>query len=193
MVETSLKIRGMVCSRCIQTINDELEILGLTVIDTRLGQVTIQGPLNMDQRQQIDQVFEQNGFSLLIERKDALVDGIKELVTRIFTREDLGNAKIRFSDLIQDAYPLDYATLSALFMKREGKTLEKYIIDRRLDRVKELLVYTDLTLSGIAYYSGFSSAQHLSTQFKHLTGLTPSFFRNIRHDKQALTQSSIMT
>ncbi|CCH57646.1 transcriptional regulator, AraC family (plasmid) [Fibrisoma limi BUZ 3] len=166
----------------------ELKGLGLTVTDVRLGHVRVREHLSIDQVESIKAVLEKQGFSLLTDVKVALVKRIKALIEQMLNRTYPGDQKSKFSDFLSAELNANYDSLSALFSTSEGQTLERYIIERRLDKVKELLVYTDLPLTEIAYQTGFSSVSHLSNQFKRLTGLSPSYFRTIRHEKQVLQQ-----
>lgn len=186
--ETTLSIRGMVCARCTDVVRRELTTLGFAVTDIRLGQVRVSGPIPPVQMGQIERVLEKQGFSLLTDAKVAVVQRVKALIEQMLTRDDLGERRKKFSDLLAIALQTNYGALSALFSASEGQTIERYIIERRLDKVKELLVYTDLSLGDIAFQTGFSSVPHLSNQFKRITGLSPTHFRNIRRVKQALQQ-----
>jgi len=180
----------MVCDRCIDVVRAVIEAQGLPVTAVRLGEVSVSGPVSAKQLSGVQSAMEQHGFSILTDVKATTIQAIKEVVEKLLNRNDLGDHKIRFSELINQQIPGDYETLSALFSAHEGITLEKYIINRRLDKVRELLVYTDLPLVDIAFQTGFSSAPHLSNQFKRLTGLSPAYFRSIRRDKQALQKGS---
>ncbi|MFD1140847.1 AraC family transcriptional regulator [Larkinella insperata] len=189
-METVLRIRGMVCGRCIQAVEQALKAVGVTVVKLQLGTVTLAHALSAPQLKQIKHVLEPQGFSLLLDPKVTLVEEVKASVQQLLDRQDLGDHKIRFSDLLEEALQLDYDTISAVFSGVEGTTIEKYIITKRLDKVKEWLVYSDLTLSEIAYRTGFSSVQHLSSQFKQLTGLTPSHFKAVKADRDLLRQKA---
>lgn len=188
--ETPLAIRGMVCARCMDVVRQELEDLGWEVTQMRLGQVQVRGQVSPDELTRIQAALEKQGFSLVSDAKVALVQRIKTLVEQTLNRDDLSERKIRFSDFLATELSMSYDTLSALFSASEGQTLERYMIERRLDKVKERLVYSDLSLSEIAYQTGYSSVPHLSNQFKRLTGLSPTFFRTVRRDKQALQQQT---
>ncbi len=187
----SLRIRGMVCARCIDVVRDIVQAQHLAILDIRLGQVHIQGPVAPESLDRVRSALTRQGFSLLTDTKAAIVQQTKTVVEQILNRDDLGDHKIRFSDAIVQQIPMDYPALSALFSAQEGITLEKYIISQRLDKVRELLVYTDQSLTDMAYRTGFSSASHLSNQFKSLTGLSPSYYRNIRRDKQTMATSPV--
>ncbi|GAA4465162.1 hypothetical protein GCM10023189_45400 [Nibrella saemangeumensis] len=180
----------MVCARCIEVVRRELERLGLDVTEVRLGQVQVRGHVSTDQMAQVKAALEKQGFSLVADAKATLVQRIKAFIEQTLNRNDLGEQKIKFSELLPAELHTNYDALSALFSASENQTLERYIIDRRLEKVKELLVYTDLPLHEIAYQTGFSSVAHLSNQFKRLTGLSPTYFRHIRHQKQTLQKAT---
>lgn len=186
--ETPLAIRGMVCARCVDVVRQELEGLGWEVTQVRLGQVQVRGQVSPDELARIQVALEKQGFSLVSDAKVTLVQRIKTLVEQTLNRDDLSERKIRFSDFLATEMSMSYDTLSALFSASEGQTLERYIIERRLDKVKERLVYSDLSLSEIAHQTGYSSVPHLSNQFKRMTGLSPTYFRAVRREKQALQQ-----
>lgn len=188
--ETPLAIRGMVCARCMDVVQQELEGLGWEVTQVRLGQVQVRGQIAPDERAQIQAVLEKQGFSLVADAKMTLLQRIKTLVEQSLNREDLTERKVKLSDFLASELRMNYDTLSALFSVSEGQTLERYVIERRLNKVKELLVYTVLPLSEIAHQTGFSSVPHLSNQFKRLTGLSPTYFRTVRREKQVLQQQT---
>ena len=186
------RVKGMVCQRCVEEVRNELTKAGFSVLDVRLGYVSIQGPLAADEEKQINELLASLGFGVL-ETPVPLQQQVKDLVTAYFAQNDLsetknGNAGGRLSTQLQETLKVDFATISSQFARMEGVTLEKYIIQCRLDKVKEWLVYSDETLTEIAYRTGYSSVQHLSNQFRQQTGLTPSHFRQLRRQKQALQQ-----
>lgn len=182
----------MVCHRCIEVVRSELVKAGFTVLDIRLGQAALLGPLTTTDENRINDLLAKQGFSLL-EDPTPLPQRVKEFVTAYFAQHDLSETKPgtsggRLSVQLQETLHLDYDTISSQFARAEGITLEKYIIRRRLDKVREWLVYTDETLTEIAHRMGYSSVQHLSNQFRQQTGLTPSHFRQLRQQKQEFQQ-----
>ena len=188
--ETPLAIRGMVCARCIDVVRQELEGLGRVVTQIRLGQVKVRGQVSPDELARIQAALVRQGFSLVSDAKVTLIQRIKTLIEQTLNHNDLSERKTRFSDFLATELTMSYDSLSALFSASEGQTLERYILERRLDKVKERLVYSDLSLSEIAHQAGYSSVPHLSNQFKRLTGLSPSYFRLVRREKQALQQQT---
>lgn len=193
-----LRIKGMVCDRCIGVVRSELAQAGFDVLDIHLGQLSLRGPLSVADTDKIKALLIKQGFSLIEDTKQTVHQRVKTLVDAYFNQDDLSEGKIgppsgRLSAQLQKTLSLDYDTISGQFTKAEGITLEKYIISRRIDKVKEWLVYSDLSLTEIAYRTGYSSVQHLSNQFRQQTGLTPSYFRQVRQEKQALQQHGSLT
>lgn len=173
----------MVCNRCIKVVRESAEQLGLEVEYLRLGELVLKGEVSDEKKQQLKHSLQEDGFELLDDRKAALVERIKNIIIReIHHNEERRHEN--FSDLIADELHMDYNYLSTLFSSLEGTTIEKYIILQRIEKVKELLVYDELTLSEIAWKLGYSSVDHLSAQFKKITGLTPSHFKKIGEDKR---------
>lgn len=184
--EVSLRIKGMVCDRCIAVVQNELEQAGFDVRKVQLGQVTLGGSLSALDQETIKSVLIKQGFSLIEDTKQTVHQRVKTIIDTYFAQDDLSESKSRLSAQLQESLDLDYDTISGQFTKAEGITLEKYIIFRRINKVKERLVYSDLTLTEIAHRTGYSSVQHLSNQFRQQTGLTPSYFRQVRQEKKAL-------
>jgi len=178
----------MVCQRCITTVRDELSRLGFDVRDTGLGYVNLAGSPDAGQRAVIDQALQAQGFALLQDRKAALIQQVKDRIQQWLSSED-SSEKTRMGPLLAQEAGLEYDALSSLFSQTEGVTLEKYIIGRRLDKVMEWLVYSDLSLTEIAFRTGYSSVAHLSNQFRQYTGLTPTFFRQLRRDKETVQEA----
>lgn len=183
----------MVCARCIDVVRTQLSQLGIDVLDIQLGTVWVRGSLQPDDLNRIEQALTKQGFSVIQDQNQTVHQQTKAFVDSWFGQDDLSETKARLSVQLQDALGLDYDTISSQFSKNEGITLEKYIINRRIDKVKERLVYGDETLTEIAYRTGYSSVQHLSNHFRQQTGLTPSYFRQVRQQKQALQQGATQT
>jgi AraC-like DNA-binding protein len=177
----------MVCQRCISTIQKELEALGLTIAHIELGAITILSttPPNLPL---IAEKLAPLGFSILEDKNQQIAKSIKILVETVYSGEFDFPQNFRFSKWVSEKLYRPYDTLSAIFSTAEGITLEKYIIAYRVEKIKELLVYTHATLSDIAFRLGFSSEAHLSRQFKAQTGLNPSYFIKIRKEKTLLSK-----
>jgi AraC family transcriptional regulator len=184
-MSTQLHVKNMVCNRCITVVKDELEKLGLNISNIKLGEVTLEENEEQVNKQQVVEALTKHGFELLDDKKSLIVDKIKTTVIElIHHQEKAGGPHYNYSFLIEQKVGYDYAYLSSLFSSLEGTTLEKYIINQKIERVKELLVYDEMNLSEISYNLGYSSVQHLSTQFKKVTGLTPSHFKKIKENKR---------
>jgi AraC family transcriptional regulator len=179
-------IKGMVCERCILTIRQQLNDLKIPVANITLGEVTTVSALSSPDMEALQKKLGPLGFSLLEDKRTKLVRDVKALVEKVYSGEYDFPADFRFSDLVIAHLNKDYNSVSAVFSNLENTTLEKYIIEYRIEKVKELLVYTNDTLPDIAFKLGFSSAAHLSRQFKTQTGLNPSYFKEIRKSKLSL-------
>ncbi|NOY36032.1 MAG: helix-turn-helix transcriptional regulator [Chlorobi bacterium] len=177
METTILHIKNMVCDRCIRTVRSELEKLEWHVTHIELGKVHIEGHPEEEDMQLISKSLQAEGFDLIIDKETQLVEDIKaRIIEHVHYTEDYP-AGVSLSGYLADVLHHDYKFLSSLFSKHQESTIEKYYILQRIERVKELLSYDELTLSEIAWKTGFSSVHHLSAQFKKITGLTPSRFK----------------
>jgi AraC family transcriptional regulator len=183
---SDILIKGMVCERCVSVIKEGITNLGFEISKISLGKVSLLGDVDKDGYNKIEHFLNENGFELISNRQVRIVTQAKELVNGVFSENIRYDAKLKFSSLISETLNMNYDSISELFTQIEGVTLEKYIITKRLEKVKELLVYTEFTLTEIAYITGFSSINHLSRQFKELTGFSPSHFKAVRADKQKL-------
>ena len=182
-MSTTFHIKNMVCNRCIKVVREDAEQLGLEVESLRLGEMVVKQEVSDEKKEQLRTVLQEDGFELLDDRKASLVEKIKNIIIQEVHHSEERRHE-NFSHLIADELHMDYNYLSNLFSSLEGTTIEKYIILQRIEKVKELLVYDELTLSEIAWKLGYSSVHHLSSQFKKITGLTPSHFKKIGEDKR---------
>jgi AraC-like DNA-binding protein len=132
----------------------------------------------------LKEILEENGFELIDDKKARAIEKVKNAVVEYIHQGEDQPIHVNFSELIEERVGLDYNYLSSLFSSLESMTIERYIILQRIERVKELLVYNELTLSEIAWKNGYSSVQHLSNQFKKVTGLTPSYFKKLKENKR---------
>jgi AraC-like DNA-binding protein/copper chaperone CopZ len=175
-----LLIKNMVCNRCIKVVKEELENLGLEINKISLGEVVTESKVDNILLAEIKSVLHENGFELIENKKAKLVEKIKSIVINEVHIDNRGESrKINFSKIIENQAGHDYTYLSSLFSSVEGITIEHFIILQKIERAKELLKYGELTLSEIAYNLGYSSVQHLSNQFKKVTGLSASDFRKL--------------
>lgn len=184
MHTTVLHIKNMVCPRCIKMVRYVLEHRGQAVVDVSLGKAIVEGIPGAEQIGDIAKALEAEGFTLLDDRRQQIVESIKNFVVETVHYGELDELNENFSTLLAQHLQKDYHQLSKLFSEIENTTIEQYVIQQKIERVKELLVYNELTLSEIAYKLGYSSVAHLSGQFKKVTGLTPSHFKQIREEKR---------
>ncbi len=184
----------MVCNRCILVVNQELEKLGLHSETISLGEVTLkEDHLPLDTLSQLDTSLLNLGFERIDDRKARLIESIKSKIIEMIHHADAADRKFNWSTILAEALHHDYHHLSSLFSSVEGITLEQYIIRQKIERAKELLFYDELNLSEIADVLGYSSISHLSSQFKKVTGLTPSELkksRSIYHQRKPLDSVS---
>lgn len=174
-------IKNMVCGRCRRVVRETLEGLGFSVGRVDLGEVEVTAwPANVTP-DDVRRALQINDFELLDDPKMVLIEQLKTLIiNEVFYEKGLKPAHQNFSDFLAEQTGHDYAQLSALFSATEGITIEKYSIAQKIEKVKELLTYGELSVSEIAFRLGYSSVQHLSNQFKHQTGQTPGQFRQER-------------
>lgn len=174
----TLYIKNMVCNRCKMVVRSELEQLGLRPLSVELGEVVLEHPLSETEKTHLNQRFRELGFELIDDKKSRIIERVKNLVVELVHHSE-EQLHVNVSDYLTRFIPLEYNYLSNLFSEVEGTTIEKFYISQRIERVKELLVYDELSLSEIADRMGYSSVAYLSTQFKKVVGLTPSHFKNV--------------
>lgn len=178
-----LHIKNMVCNRCKMVVKAELERLGIHPTLVELGEVTLENDLSPSQKASVASVLEGLGFEIIDNKKGQLIESVKTLIIRLVHEKDI-DIKTNLSDFISEHLNQDYNHVSKLFSEVEGTTIEKYFIAQKIERVKELLVYGEFTLSEIAYQLHYSSVAHLSNQFKKVTGLSASYFKSLRSKKR---------
>jgi len=172
----------MVCQRCIMTVEAILQKLKIPFQNVSLGEVELVQPLDDSKRHELETELKKLGFELIEARVNKIVENIKKIVLNYLANEDAH--KLKLSSFITRSIHYEYSYLSDLFSSIEGITIEQYFIIQRIEKVKELLVYQELSLADIAYQTGFSSTAHLSAQFKKTTGLTPTHFKKIGSAKR---------
>lgn len=176
-------IRNMVCSRCKIMVNDLFSKTGLVPVSVELGEVEVNETPTQQQLQSLERSLEGLGFEIIDDRKSRLIEQIKNTVITIIHHHE-HFPKTNFSEFIAEKVNYDYNYLSNLFSEVEGTTIEKYLIAQRIEKVKELLMYDELSLAQIAHQLGYSSAAYLSNQFKKQTGLSPSFYKSLKENKR---------
>lgn len=172
-----LRIKNMVCPRCIRVIREELAELGLEVGEVTLGQAEVKGEsFDVDL---IGNTLKKSGFELVKDRNTRLIEQIKVIIIELIHHSNQFSLATKNSDYIAQKVGLSYSSLSRLFSKQEGITIEKYLIRQKIEKVKELLEYEELTLSQIADRLGYSSVQHLSNQFRKEVGISVSKYKDL--------------
>ena len=173
----------MVCPRCIATVEDIFHKLNIQFKEVKLGEVKIQETVSAEQQKDLSQSLAKVGFAILDDKKATIVSRIKsKLVSVIY--DDSTNIKVNYSELLTKELEHEYSYLSNLFSSIENTTIEKFTIQLKIERVKELLVYDELSLNEIADKLHYSSVQALSSQFKKVTGFTPSYFKQLKENKR---------
>ncbi len=173
-----IAIKNMVCPRCIQAVSQVFASMGIMPLDVKLGEVVLAHALTPEQEETLRQELNAIGFELLDDQQQQLVERIK--ATIIHHVHQLEDNQFSFTEVLQAELNKEYSQLSKLFSEKEGITIEQYVILQRMEKVKELLSYNEMTLSEIAYRLGYSSVAYLSAQFKKVTGFTPSQFKKLR-------------
>jgi YesN/AraC family two-component response regulator len=172
----------MVSIRCKMIVKAAIEEIGLPYSSIYLGEANIQGEITPKQREQLRTILLQSGLELMDSRKAVLVEKIKlVIIEMIYYADEL--PVVKNSVYISDKLNHQYTYLANLFSEVTGITIEQHIITHKIERVKELIMYDQLTLTEIANKLGYSSVSHLSTQFKKTTGLTPSYFKQLKRKK----------
>jgi AraC-like DNA-binding protein len=173
----------MVSQRCKITVKEELKKLGLHFVIVDMGVIDIMENLTSEQRNQIKAGLLKSGLELMDDKKAVIIEKIKKAIIEMVNYKD-ELPRENFSDLLSKNLNYDYPYLANLFSEVQGTTIEKFIIANKIERVKELIIYDELSLSEIAWKMHYSSIAHLSNQFKKLTGLTPSHFKSLKDKRQ---------
>ena len=173
----------MVCNRCIMVVQNELDKLGFDVMNIKLGEVMLAKEPTPEEKSNLDKVLIPLGFEIIDDKKSRIIEQIKNIIIDLVHHQD-NDIKTNLSGVLSSKLYYDYNYLSNLFSEVEGTTIEKYFIAQKIEKVKELLVYDELSLSEIAFRLNYSSVAYLSNQFKKVTGLTPSHFKQIKVDKR---------
>jgi len=171
-----LRIKNMVCSRCQRVVTEDLRSLGLQPVDVRIGEAFVDHDGELPTAA-IRHALQQSGFDLVEDKSNALVETVKGALIDLIQSGSLAEMPLKMSEFLEKATGKDYRYLSTVFSQTVGMTIEKYVIAQKIERVKELLVYDEMSLSDIAYELGYSSVSYLSNQFKNETQLTPTEFK----------------
>lgn len=179
----TLYIKNMVCSRCKMVVKSEFEKLGLQTISVELGEVELQDTITVPQKEILLKNLQVLGFDLIDDKKSKIIEKIKTLIIDLVHHKN-NELKINLSDYLSENLNQDYNSLSNLFSEIENTTIEKYFINQKIEKVKELLIYNELSLSEIADMLNYSNVAHLSNQFKKITGFTPTYFKQLKDKKR---------
>lgn len=174
-----LYIKHMVSLRCKMLVKNELEKLGLTCISVDLGMVEIKEEITEEKLETFNRNLRKSGLELLDDKKNILVEKIKAVIVEMVHHSD-EVPKVNDSDYISEKLNYDYTYLSNTFSDVKEMTIQQYIILHKIEKVKEMLIYDELTLTEIAHKLHYSSVAHLSNQFKKVTGLTPTYFKEFK-------------
>lgn len=179
-----LYIKNMVCIRCKMVVKEELRKMHLHFIVVDLGEVDIMESISDEQRKQLKVGLLKSGLELMDDKKSMLIEKIKNIIVELvyYSEEEI---KVNLSDYLSAKLKYDYTYLANLFSEVQGTTIENFFISHKIERVKELLVYDELTLTEIAYKLNYSSVAHLSNQFKKNTGLSPSHFKQLKDKRRS--------
>jgi AraC family transcriptional regulator len=178
-----LKIKNMVCDRCILSVEKLLDESGIESKSIGLGKVELVRKLNPEEEKNISIKLKELGFELLEDKESQYVEAVKNAITDLIYNQEDTLKKYTISAFIEERVGREYKWLSQLFSNKEGDTIEHYVIAQKIERVKELLSYESLTISEIADKLHYSSVAHLSNQFKKITGYSPSQFKNFGERK----------
>lgn len=173
----------MVCSRCKMVVKFELEKLGLQLLSVDLGEVETLTPISDIQKYDIAEHLKSFGFELIDDKRSRTIDKIKTLIIDLVHHQN-SEIKSNLSGYLSSHLAQDYSSLSNLFSEVENTTIEKYFITQKIEKVKELLMYDELTLSEIAFQMNYSSVAYLSNQFKKVTGFSPSHYKQLKDKKR---------
>lgn len=183
---TEIFIKNMVCNRCVMVVKNIFTDAGAEPEAVILGKVTLPTPPTSSQYEKIEKKLNEVGFEILTDQKKKLVDQVKSVIVKNI-QGDLSERNLNFSDILATSLNRDYSYISKLFSEAEGITIEKFIIDQKTEKVKEMLAYGEKSLNDIAFDMGYSSVAHLSSQFKKTTGFTPSEFKKLKdHHRKSL-------
>ena len=179
-----LHIKNMVSIRCKMIVKEELTKLGLHFIIVELGEVEIMENISAEQREQVKMALLNSGLELMDDKRSILIEKIKNTIIEMVHHTD-EIIKTNFSDFLSKKLNHDYTYLANLFSEVQGTTIEQFIISHKIERIKELIIYDELNITEIAWKMNYSSVAHLSNQFKKVTGLSPSHFKQLKDKRRS--------
>ena len=174
----------MVSIRCKMIVKEELTKLGLHYIIVELGEVEIMENISSEQREQVKAALLNSGLELMDDKRSVLIERIKNTIVEMVHHSD-DMIKTNFSDYLSKKLSHDYTYLANLFSEVQGTTIEKFIISHKIERIKELIIYDELNITEIAWKMNYNSVAHLSNQFKKVTGLSPSHFKQLKTKRRS--------
>lgn len=173
----------MVSARCKMAVKEELKKLGLHFIIVDLGEVEIMENISVEQQEQLKIGLLNSGLELMDDKRAVLIEKIKNTVIEMVHHTD-EMIKINFSDFLSEKLNHDYTYLANLFSEVQGTTISQFMITHKIERIKELIIYDELNITEIAWKMNYSSVAHLSNQFKKVTGLSPSHFKQLKDKRR---------
>ena len=179
-----LHIKYMVSNRCKMAVKEELKKLGLHFIVVELGEVEIMEKISPEQRVLLQTGLLNSGLELMDDRRSVLIERIKNVIIEMVHHTD-EEIRVNFSHYLSEKLNHDYTYLANLFSEVQGTTIEQFIIAHKIERIKELIIYGELNITEIAWKMNYSSVAHLSNQFKKMTGLTPTHFKNLKDKRRS--------
>ena len=175
-IRKTIQLKNMVCGCCVRLLRKELDVDGILIHDIKLGTLEFSYDPKKVSLKSIEKILTESGFEIILDKEKVLVEQIKQAMVELIHNSTY-NAMVRNSDYLVERFDMSYPYISSLFSKHENTTLEKFTIFHKIEKVKELIQYGELTLSEIAYMMGYSSVQYLSTQFKSVTGVSVTEYR----------------
>lgn len=182
--ERTLKIKNMVCDRCIMVVKDVFGKNEIPVSEVVLGEITLINPMTENQKEKLDQRLKEIGFEIIETRKSQISEKIKNEITALVFDPKGIRLSENLSDYLSNKIGLEYSYLSAVFSEEENTSIEKYFILQKIERIKEFISYDELLLKEIAEKMQYSSTAHLSSQFKKIMGITPTQYKQNKEDKR---------
>lgn len=174
----------MVSNRCKIAVKEELKKLGLHFVVVDLGEVEIMENISAEVREQVRIALLNSGFELMDNKRSVLIERIKNTIIEMVHHSD-ELVKVNFSNFLSEKLGYDYTYLANLFSEVQGTTIEQFIISHKIERIKELIIYGELNITEIAWKMNYSSVSHLSNQFKKMTGLSPSHFKQMKEKRRS--------
>lgn len=171
-------IKNMVCVRCKMAVQSVLDGLQISFREIELGRAELNADLSAQQLKQLNEALKHYQLELMDDKKKIMAERVKVLIIELFHSPD-ANLYERLSDYLSKTLFYDYTYLANVFSETEGTTIERFYIESRVERAKELMVYESMTVTEIAYHLNYSSVSHFSLQFKKVTGQTPSQFKKL--------------